>query len=55
MNGVRQVLPLGSTVGRVLLNKLLVMGYLTAIIVATIGWVSAFGWMTLKVATWLLA
>jgi hypothetical protein len=28
--------------------------YLTAISVATIGWVSAVGWVTVKLATWLL-
>jgi hypothetical protein len=29
--------------------------YLTAIAVAMVGWLSAFGWVTLTVAKWLLA
>jgi hypothetical protein len=28
--------------------------YVIAIVVATFGWLSAFGWLTIKVAKWLL-
>jgi hypothetical protein len=31
------------------------ISYLAAIAVAMVGWLSAFGWITVKVAEWLLA
>jgi len=36
------------------LERLFVIGYLTAIAVATIGWVSAFGWAAFRLASWLM-
>lgn len=56
MNSVIDVMPMNSTVSRgAILNKLFLMGYLTAIIGATVGWVSAFGWITVTIAKWLMA
>ena len=56
MNSLTQVMTTSSTISRgAILNRLFVIGYLTAIVVATIGWVSAFGWITVRVAKWLLA
>jgi hypothetical protein len=56
MNNVTEVMPLGSAVGKgVILRRLFVIGYVTAIGVAMVGWVSAFGWLTVRVAKWLLA
>jgi ABC-type enterochelin transport system permease subunit len=56
MNAVTQVMPVGSTVSRgTILKRLFVIGYLIAVAVAMIGWVSAFGWITVQVANWLLA
>lgn len=36
-------------------QRLLTIGYLTAICVAMVGWLSAFGWAAAVVANWLLA
>ena len=56
MNSVTDVMPISSAVsGRTVLNNLFVAGYLTAITVSTIGWVSAFGWISVRVMKWLLA
>jgi len=56
LNSVIDVMPAGSTASKeAILNKLFVVGYLSAITVTTIGWVSAFGWITFRVARWLLA
>jgi ABC-type enterochelin transport system permease subunit len=56
VNSVTGAVPLGSTVSRgATLKRLFVIGYLTAVAVAMIGWVSAFGWLTVQVAKWLLA
>ena len=56
MNSLTQVMPVGSTVSKgAILKRLFVIGYLTAVAVAMIGWVSAFGWITVRVAKWLLA
>jgi hypothetical protein len=52
MNNLTQVMPVSR--GTVL-KRLFVIGYLSAITVATIGWVSAFGWATVRIASWLLA
>ncbi len=53
MNSVIDVMPMSSR--GAILNKLFLMGYLTAITGATIGWVSAFGWITVTIAKWLMA
>jgi hypothetical protein len=56
MNSLTRLMPVGSTVGRkTILKRVFVVGYLIAVAVATIGWVSAFGWLTVRVAKWLLA
>jgi hypothetical protein len=56
MNSATDAMPASSVVSRgAILNKLLVAGYLTAIAVATIGWVSAFGWITVRMVKWFLA
>ena len=56
MNSLTQSMPVVSTVGRkAILKRVFVIGYLTAVAVAMIGWVSAFGWITMRVAQWLLA
>ncbi len=56
MNNVTEVAPLGSAVSRgVVLKRLFVIAYVTAVAVAMFGWVSAFGWITVQVAKWLLA
>jgi hypothetical protein len=56
MNNVTEVMPLGATISRgVILRRLFVIGYVATVGFAMIGWVSAFGWLTVKVAKWLLA
>ena len=48
--------PVGATIGRgTILKRLFVIGYLTAVAVAMIGWVSAFGWAAVRLASWLMA
>ena len=55
MNNVTELVPTGSTASRgTILKRLFVIGYVTAIAVAMVGWISAFGWLTLRAATWLL-
>ena len=55
MTGVTEIMRPGSTVNRgTLLKQLFVVSYLAGIIIATIGWLSAFGWIALRVAMWLL-
>lgn len=56
MNSLTQLMPISSTVSRkTVLRRVFVIGYLTAVGVAMVGWVSAFGWLTVRVAKWLLA
>jgi hypothetical protein len=56
MNTVTEGMPVVSTVSRgTVSERLFVIGYLTAIAVATIGWVSAFGWAALRLTSWVLA
>ena len=56
MNSLTDVLPTGFTARRGMkLKRLFVISYLTAIAVATIGCVSAFGWITVRVVKWLMA
>jgi hypothetical protein len=56
MHNLTEMMPVGSTVssGKIL-KRIFVIGYLTAIAVTMIGWVSAFGWVSIRVAKWLLA
>jgi hypothetical protein len=37
-----------------LFEMLLKFGFFAAITVAMVGWVSAFGWVTIRLVTWLL-
>jgi hypothetical protein len=56
MNSVTQAMPAASTVsGGTILKRVFVIAYVTAVAVAMFGWVSAFGWLTVQVAKWLLA
>jgi hypothetical protein len=56
MNSLTEIVHVGSSISReTILKRLFVIGYVTAIAVATFGWLSAFGWLTVKVAKWLLA
>jgi hypothetical protein len=56
MNSLIQLMPVGSTVSRkTILKRVFVIGYLTAVAVAMIGWVSAFGWAAVRLASWLMA
>jgi hypothetical protein len=55
MNNVTELMRAGSAVSRgTILKRLFVIGYVTAIAVAMVGWISALGWLTLRAATWLL-
>ena len=56
MNSLTQLMPVSSMASRkTILKRLFVVGYLTAVAVAMIGWVSAFGWAAVRLATWLMA
>jgi hypothetical protein len=56
MNSITEAIPVGATSSRGTISKrLFVIGYVAAVGVSMAGWVSAFGWLTVKVATWLLA
>jgi hypothetical protein len=56
MNAVSEVMPASSPTSRTPLSqKFLAICYFTAITVATVGWVSAFGWAAVKVVEWLIA
>jgi hypothetical protein len=56
MNRLTPVIPVVSAVSKgTVLKRILLIGYLTAIAIATIGWASAFGWVTLWVVRWFMA
>jgi hypothetical protein len=56
MNAVAKVTPASSPASRTPLSqRFFGVCYLTAIMVATVGWVSAFGWAAVKVVEWLIA
>jgi hypothetical protein len=56
MNSLAEVTRIQSAVSRgTILKRVFLIGYLTAVAVAMFGWLSAFGWLTVKVAQWLLA
>jgi hypothetical protein len=52
MNAVTEVMPVSRTSPSL---RFLEICYFTAIAIATVGWVSAFGWIALRVVEWLLA
>jgi hypothetical protein len=54
MNSVTPLLAAASSVRRAILNRLFVIAYVTAVGVAMFGWVSAFRWVTVKLARWLM-
>jgi hypothetical protein len=56
MNDVGRATSAGSTVsGGAILKRLFVIAYVTAVAVAMFGWVSAFWWITIRLARWLMA
>jgi hypothetical protein len=56
MNSLTELAPTASNFSRgALLQRLFKICYLTAVTVSMVGWLSAFGWLTVKVAKWLLA
>jgi hypothetical protein len=56
MNNVTEVMPAESAVSKgALLQQVFKIGFLAAVTVATIGWVSAFGWVIVRIVSWLLA
>ncbi len=56
MNSLAPVVPVASRFSKgTILKRVLVIAYLTAIAISTMGWVSAFGWLTVRLAKWLLA
>jgi hypothetical protein len=56
MNAATEAMPVGSAISRgTSSQRFFQICYLSAITVATIGWVSAFGWATVRLASWLMA
>jgi hypothetical protein len=56
LNDLSQVMRAGSTASRgTLLQRLFRIFYLIAVAVAMFGWLSAFGWLAVRVARWLMA
>jgi len=56
MNAVTEAMPVGSAISRgTSSQRFFQICYLSAITVATIGWVSAFGWAAVRLASWLMA
>jgi len=57
MNSLAENMPMEATANRraTMKDRLFTACYLAATAVAMIGWLSAFGWVTVAVAKWLLA
>ena len=56
MSTPTEVVPAESAVSRgKLFEQLFKIGFFFAIAVATIGWVSVFGWIIVRLANWLMA
>jgi hypothetical protein len=56
MNSLTEAMPLTSTSSRgTKLERVFRICYLTSITVSTLGWVSAFGWITFTFAKWMMA
>jgi hypothetical protein len=56
MNNLSEVMPAQPVFSKgALLQRLFKFCYLTAVIVSMTGWLSAFGWLTVKLVKWLLA
>ncbi len=56
MNSISEVLPVRRPAAKLAISpRIFSLCYLAAITLATIGWLSAFGWITFSIARWLLA
>jgi hypothetical protein len=57
MNSLTETMPMEATAitRATMKDRLFTACYLTATAVAMLGWLSAFGWVTVAVAKWLLA
>jgi hypothetical protein len=56
MNVIAEAVPLGSAISRGKSSeRFFQICYLSAITVATVSWVSAFGWAAVRLASWLMA
>jgi hypothetical protein len=56
MDSNTETAPASSVAGRGdLVEQLSKIGYFTVITVATVGWVSAFGWLAVRLAYWVMA
>jgi len=57
MNSQTEIMPTNAAVvsRATMKDRLFKVCYLTATAVAMLGWLSAFGWVTVAVAKWLLA
>jgi hypothetical protein len=57
MNTLKEIMPMEAAVVRkaTLRERSFRICYLTATAVAMVGWLSAFGWVTVTVTKWLLA
>jgi hypothetical protein len=57
MNTLKEIMPMEAAVARkaTLRERSFRICYLTATAVAMVGWLSAFGWVTVTVTKWLLA
>jgi hypothetical protein len=56
MNSITEIMSVESAAGSgTPLPRLFKICYLIAITVATFGWLSAFGWITIRIAKWLWA
>ena len=57
MNSLTETMPMEALSAKraTMKDRLFTVCYLTATAVAMVGWLSAFGWVTVAVAKWLLA
>jgi hypothetical protein len=56
MNNLMEVMLARSSVSKgKLLEQFFKIGFLTAIAVAMVGWISTIGWLTVELAMWLMA
>lgn len=56
MNSILEVLPVRRPAAKLAISpQIFRLCYLVAIALATVGWLSAFGWITFSFARWLLA
>jgi hypothetical protein len=56
MNSLAEVMPVEPVIARRTSSpRFFELCYLSAITVATIGWVSTFGWGAVRIASWLMS